>query len=84
MHANQTGEPREACLGYSAGSKIGGAVERNRAKRRMREAVRPLRERLTRGVDLILVATSNTPTCGFQELVDSVERGAAKTGALNG
>jgi ribonuclease P protein component len=47
------GEPR---LGVSASRKVGGAVERNRAKRALRESFWELAERLPRGHDFVLVA----------------------------
>lgn len=43
-------------VGVTAGYSIGGAVERNRAKRRMREAIRPLLPLLRPGWNLILLA----------------------------
>jgi ribonuclease P protein component len=43
-------------LGVSVGRKVGGAVERNRAKRSLREAFWELAERLPEGYDFVLVA----------------------------
>lgn len=43
-------------IGFSAGRNIGGAVQRNKAKRRLRECVRPLMTVLPAGWDLVLVA----------------------------
>jgi ribonuclease P protein component len=83
VHVLDTGEVRSARIGVSASRGVGGAVQRNRAKRRLREAVRPLRDSLRPGVDAVFVATATTPTASFQELVDSVRRGAASAGALS-
>jgi ribonuclease P protein component len=47
------GHPRSS---FITGKKIGGAVERNRARRQMREAVRALRPRIARGWDLVWIA----------------------------
>lgn len=43
-------------LGVSVGRKLGGAVERNKVKRALREAFRELTSRLPTGHDFVLVA----------------------------
>ena len=43
-------------LGVSVGRKVGGAVERNRIKRALREAFWALEEELPKGHDFVLVA----------------------------
>ena len=43
-------------VGVAAGRTVGSAVKRNRAKRLLREAVRPLIPSLSSGWDLILIA----------------------------
>lgn len=58
------GSPR---LGFVAGKKVGNAVQRNRAKRRMREAAR--RVDLPSGFDVVLVATADVNTAAFPTLV---------------
>ena len=55
-----------------AGRKVGGAVARNRAKRRLRACAQ--RTSLPRGVDLVLVARATTPSVPFDELCDDLER----------
>ena len=50
-HPNDTAHPR---LGLSVSRKVGGAVVRNRWKRLIREAFRLSRERLPKGVDLVV------------------------------
>ncbi len=59
------GTPR---LGFVAGKKVGNAVQRNRAKRRMREAAR--RVDLPVGVDMVLVATVDVNAASFSTLVE--------------
>jgi len=56
-------------LGFTATKKIGNAVIRNRAKRRLREAARlVLAERDAQGVELVLVARRETGSMDFARL----------------
>ena len=60
--------------GFTATKKIGNAVVRNRAKRRMREAASrllPLHGR--RGADYVFIARMETATIGWQRLLDDME-----------
>jgi ribonuclease P protein component len=82
-HVLDTGESRPARVGISASRGLGGSVERNRAKRRLREAARPLRPSMRAGVDAVFVATAATRSTAFQELVDSLRETATKAGALH-
>jgi ribonuclease P protein component len=51
--ASDAPQPR---VGFLAGQAVGGAVQRNRAKRLMREVARPLVSHLIPGNDLLLIA----------------------------
>ena len=55
-------------VGVAAGRMVGTAVKRNRAKRLMREAMRPLLSSLTSGWDLILIAR---PSLSSSTLADT-------------
>jgi ribonuclease P protein component len=60
---------RAARVGFTASRKIGGAVARNRAKRRLRAvAVAVMPGRVLAGHDYVLVARSSVLTCVFANL----------------
>jgi ribonuclease P protein component len=56
------GAEREPRLGVSVGRKVGGAVERNRVKRVLREAFWALAAELPEGHDFVLVARPDAGT----------------------
>lgn len=60
-------------VGIAAGKRFGGAVARNRAKRRLREALRRLEGRLRDRGDLVLVARPPVLTAPFEVIVSEVE-----------
>jgi ribonuclease P protein component len=56
-------------LGFTATKKLGNAVVRNRAKRRLREAARlVLAERAATGAELVLIARRETGAMDFARL----------------
>ena len=60
--------------GFTATKKIGNAVPRNRAKRRLREASKhllPLHG--VAGTDYVFIARMDTATIGWQRLLDDME-----------
>lgn len=61
-------------VGFTATRKIGGAVVRNRAKRRLREAVRALAPLHTRqGCDYVFIARAGTTSRPWARLLDDVK-----------
>jgi ribonuclease P protein component len=65
-----------------AGKKVGGAVQRNRARRILREAVRAIAPRGVEGHDVVLVARAAIRDARTQDLIaemtELLERGATR------
>ena len=58
---------------FVAGKKLGNAVARNRAKRRLREALRPRFPHIAVGFDFVLIARGNIMTAPFTDIQQAVE-----------
>jgi ribonuclease P protein component len=72
-------------VGFTATRKIGGAVVRNRAKRRLREAARALLPQFGRaGHDYVFVARNGTPTRTWARLLDDVKSALISLAAPGG
>ncbi len=69
-------------IGLTASVKLGNAVKRNRARRRMREVYRLNADKLRRGWDLILVARTRTLYAPWPELNATFSRLCKKLGLL--
>jgi ribonuclease P protein component len=70
-------------VAVTAGGRLGGAVERNRAKRRLREAVRPLLPALAAGWDLLVVARGGALSAPLPELAGAVRTLCRRAGVLS-
>jgi ribonuclease P protein component len=64
----QASEAPRVRVGVTAGRAVGGAVQRNRAKRLLREAMRPLLPQIIPGWDLILIARPALSASSLQEI----------------
>lgn len=68
--------------GFTATRRIGGAVVRNRAKRRMREAARLLLPAFARpGVDYVFIARGGATTRLWPRLLDDMKSALIRLGA---
>ncbi|MBX6366688.1 MAG: ribonuclease P protein component [Rhodospirillales bacterium] len=69
-------------VGFTASRKVGGAVIRNRARRRLRAAAeRILPCHAARGTDYVLIARADTPTRPFAALLADLETALKRIGA---
>ena len=75
-------DDEDARLGVSVGRKVGGAVERNRIKRALREAFWALEGELPKGHDFVLVARAEITSLWEREGAEGVK--ASLREALSG
>jgi ribonuclease P protein component len=68
------GPGEELRVGISVSKRVGGAVVRNRIKRRLREIVRSEAAGLQPGWDLMIVARQESATASFDELSGAIAR----------
>jgi ribonuclease P protein component len=73
--------PEVPRVGFAVGRRIGGAVVRNRTRRRLREAIRPLIPRLA-ACDIVIVARSPALQAGVRELETAIADAVARAGLL--
>ena len=69
-------------LGITTGVKLGHAVDRNRARRRIRETYRLQESRLKQGYDIVIVARTAAIEGNFSEMQQSFLHQCAKLGLL--
>ena len=67
VYCRRTGRPYSR-LGITAGTKLGNAVKRNRARRRIRELYRTNEDRLSPGYDIVVVARTRAVLARYAEL----------------
>jgi ribonuclease P protein component len=66
---------REPRIGFTVTKKIGNAVVRNRARRRLREAVRQAESHAEPATDYVIVARPAALTLNFERLVTDLKAG---------
>jgi ribonuclease P protein component len=78
MQILATGQAVPLRVGYTATKKIGNAVARNRARRRLKEAARlTLAGMALEGVELVLICRQETATLPFQALCGGLKAALA-------
>ena len=61
-------------IGFTVGRALGGAVQRNRMKRRLREAVRLTRQSLGGNADVVINPKKSLLSIDFADVVNEVSR----------
>ncbi len=75
-------EAGEARIGFTVGRVLGGAVQRNRIKRRMREAARANRAVLPAAVDVVINPKKSALTADYALLAAEVQQAFASIARL--
>ena len=81
IYCRKTGRP-ENRLGITAGVKLGNAVKRNRARRRIRELYRTHEADLVVGYDVVVVARARVIYGRYSELARSFDQQMKKLGLV--
>ena len=71
-------------FGLSTGRALGGAVVRNRVRRRLREALRVMAPSFRPGWDVLIIARPSIVTAGHDAVVGALRRTLARGGVLGG
>jgi ribonuclease P protein component len=71
-------------IGIAASSSVGKAVDRNRAKRLLREAVRPMTLLITPGMDLVLLARAPVRNASYEDVLTAVKMLVDRAGLRKG
>ena len=78
----ETGDTDAARAGFVTSKRIGGAVVRNRVRRRLRELIRTLQHSVRPGVSIVLVARPAAANASYSALADEWLRLAKRASIL--
>jgi ribonuclease P protein component len=71
-------------FGLATGRRLGGAVARNRVRRRLREALREMAVSFRPGWDVLIIARPAIVAADYAALVESLRRTLERGGVLGG
>jgi ribonuclease P protein component len=74
----------ETRFGISTGRKLGGAVVRNRVRRRLREALRVMAPSFRPGWDVLIIARPPVTAADYEALTGSLQHLLRRGGVLGG
>lgn len=76
------GDEHPPRVAFVAGQRVGTAVRRNRARRRLRNAFQTLDEQVRPGVDIVLVARGATVDADFEAIQRDIRQALSSEGLL--
>ena len=76
------GDAEQTRYAFVAGRRVGTAVRRNRARRRMREVIRTMMPEIAPGADIVLAARQETGEVDFRLLQSAIRQALAGQGLL--
>ena len=81
LYCRQNGQNHNR-LGVTVSTKLGGAVTRNRARRRLREVFRLAQPEMKQGWDIVLVARTRAVEGPWRKLTGDFQRACRELGLL--
>lgn len=77
-------KPLQVRVGFTATKKLGGAVDRNRVRRRLKSAVAALPPLFLSAGDLVLIGRKDTAMCAYAQLERDLRWALRRVGAFAG